>query len=410
MGVKILQLRNIYTKISYINYILALWILNFIHLFFIKNSIINNNTYLAWISGAKISDALDENVASTPFVDSGQGLNIFNYNIGAYKDTFLAIDFANFFIHGIGINSIFISKIIYIILMILVISPSLIYFKKIISVHFKLANTIIILLFLKQLFLNSYKIGIGFIWPFSDFGSLSFFHEVKNIFGLLFVGTPSIQFIGQDPRNITIFIICISFLLLYYRPGINLFIIMFPIFYVDFYMAIFGYMLLICIQCTYLFIMGVKFLDRKFVVTILVNILILFSLWISFSILEGVLKLILAVLSYFTFIHFKEYFIDNKIYSFNYLKFRKSVFLIIVLFLILFSALTLSVSIYENNLFIGQYLTSVLSFESLPRSLFIFGYFIQILFLLRLKNLILKSFFVLNNLFFRRLNKNSFES
>ncbi len=405
-----MKLRIIFPKIIFISFILALWLLNFAHLFFTNNTIISNNTYLSWISGATTTDANDVNVASTPFVDSGQGLNLNNYNLGSYKDTFVAIDIANFFIEFSGITSAVIVKIIYITFMVLVISPSLLFLKDLISVHFNLATIIIILLFCKQLFLNSQNIGIGFTWPFSSYGSLPFSNEIKNIFGLLFVGTPSIQFIGQDPRNITIFIISISFLLLYFKPRINLFVIMFPVFFVDFYMAIFGYFLLMCIQCTYLLLMGIKVFERKFVFAILLNVLILLSLWLSFSLFEGGFRLILAIFSYFIFIYFKNYFVENRTETFNYVNFFKSVFLICVPLLILFSTLTLYSSFVESNYFTKSYLTSVFAFESLPRFLFIFGYFLQILFFLGLKNSILKSFFINNDLFIRRLNKNSIKS
>ena len=382
-------------KIIFLSFILTAWILNFVHLLLINNTIIYNNTYNEWISGVKAINSLQVNGTSTPFIDSGQGLNIYGYILGSYRDTYLSIDFANLFIQFSGIDSAIMAKIIYIIIMFLFISPSILIFKKFISGHVNLAYAIIIILFCKQIFLNSQKIGIGFSWPFSSYNETSFFQEVKTIVGLLFAGTPSMQFIGQNPRNITLFIICVSFLLLYFRPGINLFVIMFPTFYVDFYMAIFGFYLLLLIQWCYLFKLGIKFIEKKFIVTNIVNTLILLTLWVSFSLFEGVFRIFFAIILYFSFIYFKKYYFEYEIDFFDYVKFLKSLFLIMVPIVFMFFAVSLYAAFAENHIFGEHYLTSAFAFESLPRSLFIFGYFIQILLLIKVKRLILIFFTIL---------------
>jgi hypothetical protein len=69
----------------------------------------------------------------------------------------------------------------------------------------------------------------------------------------------------------------------------------------------------------------------------------------------------------------------------------------------MFFAVSLYAAFAEYHIFDEQYLISAFAFESLPRSLFIFGYFIQILFLLKLKKWVLKFYFVLKNFILRPL-------
>ncbi len=342
--------------------------------------IIQNNLYVNWILGLSFPNSMNGTGTTLPFVDSGAGFILGSFELGNYKSGYFVIDFVRFLMKFFEVNSSFMTKVIYLLISIIIMIPSFVYLLRNIGKNFILVPLIMLVLFIKQCVLNYLNIGIGFTWPLSDLQNTSFLWEVKSIVGMLFVGDPSIQLFGQDPRNLTLFLTTVSFISFYFRPKTDLFKIMLPAYFIDFYAAAFGHLLLYSIQIYILFHKDKISLNKNFFFRGLFNSLMITILWINLSLWKGGMGVFIILSMYFIFLFIvfqKEFFHSESFCRKNEI-YLKNLYFVLLLLFVFFASLTIIFSnLFNTTSLHGIYLVSAFMYEAFPRYLFTAGYFIQ---------------------------------